>query len=37
MDFYSEEDEFGNVGEPGMVKSYDIGYYSVIKLIKYFM
>ena len=29
MDFYSEEDEFGNVGEPGMVKSYDIGYYSV--------
>lgn len=29
VDFYSEEDEFGNVGEPGMVKSYDIGYYSV--------
>lgn len=29
VDFYSEEDEFGNVGEPGMVKSYDIGYYGV--------
>ena len=29
VDFYSEEDEFGNVGEPGMVKSYNIGYYSV--------
>ena len=29
VDFYSEEDEFGNVGEPGMVKSYNSGYYSV--------
>lgn len=28
-DFYSEEDRDGNVGEPGMVKSYDIGYMSV--------
>lgn len=24
-DFYAEEDEFGNVGEEGMVKSYNVG------------
>lgn len=28
-DFYSEEDYDGKTGEPGMVKSYDIGYYTV--------
>lgn len=28
-DFYSEEDFDGKTGEPGMVKSYDIGYYGV--------
>ena len=28
-DFYSEEDYDGKTGEPGMVKSYDISYYTV--------
>ena len=28
-DFYSKEDNDGNQGEEGMVKSYDIGYYDV--------
>ena len=27
--FYSDEDNYGNQGEEGMVKSYDIGYYDV--------
>lgn len=30
--FYSEEDDNGKTGEPGMVKSYDIGYYTVDNL-----
>ena len=28
-EFYNEEDYDGNVGRKGMVKSYDIGYYTV--------
>ena len=28
-DFYSEEDFNGNTGEPGMVRSYDIGYMTI--------
>ena len=28
-DFYNEEDSNGNFGEPGMVKSYEIGYATV--------
>lgn len=27
-DFFNEEDSNGNYGQPGQVKSYDIGYYS---------